>query len=83
MVRPWKLPSATTRWVRPVRRVSLNPASTASAPEFVKKTFPSPAPTSSRSFSASSICGSLAKKLEMWPSVESCSVTAATRAGWA
>ena len=42
MVRPWKPPSAATTWVRPVRRVSLNAASLASAPELVKKTLPGP-----------------------------------------
>ena len=41
MVRPWKEPSAATRWVRPVRRVSLKAASLASVPELVKKTRPS------------------------------------------
>ena len=46
MVRPWKEPSAATRWVRPVRRVSLNAASLASVPELVKKTRPVGAPTS-------------------------------------
>ena len=46
MVRPWKPPSAATRWVRPVRRVSLSAASLASAPELVKKTLPAPAPSS-------------------------------------
>ncbi len=40
MVRPWKRPSATTTWVRPVRRVSLNAASLASVPELVKNTLP-------------------------------------------
>ena len=40
MVRPWKEPSAATRWVRPVRRVSLKAASLASVPELVKKTRP-------------------------------------------
>ncbi len=89
MVRPWKPPSAATTWVRPVRRVSLKAASLASAPELVKKTRPlvSTASTgevsSARSFSASSICGALAKKFEMWPRVPSCSVTAPTSAGWA
>ncbi len=39
-MRPWKPPSATTTSVRPVRRVSLNAASLASVPEFVKKTWP-------------------------------------------
>ena len=38
MVRPWKPPSAATTWVRPVRRVSLNAASLASAPELEKNT---------------------------------------------
>jgi hypothetical protein len=73
MVRPWKLPSATTTWVRPVRRVSLNAASLASVPELVKKTLPAPGPWPSRvrSFSASSTCGALVKKLEMWPRVPS------------
>ena len=83
MVRPWNDPSAATRWVRPVRRVSLNAASLASVPELVKKTRPSRAPTSDRSRSASSTCGALVKKFETWPRVVSCSVTAATRAGWA
>ena len=71
MVRPWKAPSAATTWVRPVRRVSLNAASLASAPELVKKTLPGP-PASERgasSRSASAICGSVAKKLETWPRV--------------
>ena len=68
MVRPWKEPSAATRWVRPVRRVSLNAASLASVPELVKKTRPS-APTSARRRSASSTCGWVVKKLETWPSV--------------
>ena len=36
IVRPWKLPSAATTVVRPVRRVALNAASLASAPELVK-----------------------------------------------
>ena len=40
MVRPWKEPSAATRWVRPVRRVSLKAASLASVPELVKNTRP-------------------------------------------
>ena len=75
MVRPWKAPSAATRWVRPVRRVSLNAASTASVPELVKNTRPG-ASSRSRSRSASAICGSLVKKLEMWPSVPSWVVTA-------
>jgi hypothetical protein len=43
IVRPWKEPSmATTRCVRPVRRVSLNAASLASVPELVKKTLTVP-----------------------------------------
>ena len=40
-------------------------------------------PTSDSSRSASSTCGALVKKFETWPSVVSCSVTAATSAGWA
>ena len=40
MVRPWKAPSVATTWVRPVRRVSLNAASLASAPELAKNTLP-------------------------------------------
>src|SRR6476659_7107538 len=40
MVRPWNDPSAATRWVRPVRRVSLRAASLASVPELVKNTLP-------------------------------------------
>ena len=40
MVRPWNAPSAATRWVRPVRRVSLKAASLASVPELVKNTRP-------------------------------------------
>ena len=83
MVRPWKPPSATTTWVRPVRRVSLNAASLASAPELARKTLPGPAPTRRSSVSASSTWGPEVKKLEMWPSVDICSVTAATSAGWA
>jgi hypothetical protein len=82
MVRPWNEPSAATRCVRPVRRVSLKAASLASVPELVKNTRPS-APTSDSSRSASSTWGALVKKFETWPSVVSCSVTAATRAGWA
>ena len=60
-------------WVRPVRRVSLNAASLASVPELVKKTLPSPGclPRRSSSFSASSTCGALVKKLEMCPRVPS------------
>ena len=72
-----------TMWVRPVRRVALSAASLASVPEFAKNTRPSGAPSSASSFSASSIWGSLAKKLEMCPSVESWVVTASTRAGCA
>ena len=85
IVRPWKPPSATTTWVRPVRRVSLNAASLASVPELVKKTLPSAGalPSSPSSFSASSTWGSLVKKLEMCPSVPSWLVTASTSAGWA
>ncbi len=82
IVRPWKLPSIATRWVRPVRRVSLSAASLASVPELAKKTLPS-APRSDRSRSASATCGSVAKKLDTCPSVESCSVTADTSAGCA
>jgi hypothetical protein len=82
MVRPWKLPSVETTWVRPVRRLSLNAASLASVPEFAKKTRPS-TPSSDSSRSASVTCGSVAKKFDTCPSVDSCSVTAATRAGWA
>ena len=40
MVRPWNAPSVATRWVRPVRRVSLSAASLASAPELEKNTLP-------------------------------------------
>ena len=71
MVRPWKLPSMATRWVRPVRRVSLNAASLASAPELVKNTLPPPSGSPSRdsSRSASVTCGSVAKKFETWPRV--------------
>ena len=83
MVRPWNDPSAATRWVRPVRRVSLNAASLASVPELVKNTRPSRGRRSGSNRSASSTCGVLVKKLETWPRVVSCSVTAATRAGWA
>ena len=82
MVRPWNAPSVATMWVRPVRRVSLNAASLASAPEFVKNTLPG-APTRSSSRSASAICGAVAKKLETCPSVPSCWLTAATSAGCA
>ena len=86
MVRPWKPPSAATTWVRPVRRVSLNAASLASVPELARNTRPGPAAppgsASASSFSARRTWGSLAKKFEMWPSVESWSVTAATSAGW-
>ena len=82
MVRPWKEPSAATRCVRPVRRVSLKAASLASVPELVKNTRPSAA-TSESSRSASSTWGALVKKFETWPRVASCSVTAATSAGWA
>ena len=70
MVRPWKAPSAATTWVRPVRRVSLNAASLASAPELAKNTLPAPARRAGRSSrSASATCGSVAKKFETWPSV--------------
>ena len=82
MVRPWKLPSAATMVVRPVRRVALKAASFASVPELVKNTLPS-APISSSSFSASSICGVDVKKFETCPRVVSCVVTASTIAGWA
>ena len=80
MVRPWKQPSAATRRVRPVRRVSLRAASLASAPELAKKTLPSD-PSSPSSRSARATCGSVAKKLETWPSVRSWVVTASTSAG--
>ena len=85
MVRPWKPPSATTTWVRPVRRVSLKAASLASVPELVKNTLPPPAPTPSRtrSFSASSTCGMQVKKLETWPRVCIWVLTASISAGWA
>ena len=83
MVRPWKPPSAATTWVRPVRRVSLNAASLASVPELVKNTFAGPAPDQRRRASRRARpAAGLVKKLEMWPRVCSCSVTAATRAGW-
>ncbi len=82
MVRPWKAPSAATRRVRPVRRVSLSAASLASAPELAKKTLPV-AGTRASSRSASSTCGWEVKKLETWPRVDSWAVTASTRAGWA
>ena len=82
MVRPWKAPSAATRCVRPVRRVSLNAASLASVPELVKKTFAGPASSRETSLSASSTWAGLVKKFEMWPSVCSWVVTASTSAGW-
>ena len=69
MVRPWKPPSAATMWVRPVRRVSLNAASLASVPELEKNTRPLRRRAASSSRSASSTCGSLAKKFETWPRV--------------
>ena len=70
MVRPWKEPSAATRWVRPVRRVSLKAASLASVPELVKNTRPPVArSTSASSRSASSTWGALVKKFETWPRV--------------
>ena len=82
MVRPWKAPSVATRWVRPVRRVSLIAASLASAPELAKNTLPGPESSRASSRSASSTCGRVAKKLETWPSVDSWVVTASTSAGW-
>ena len=69
MVRPWKAPSAATRWVRPVRRVSLSAASLASAPELVKKTLPAPAPSSVEQPLGQLDLGPVAKKFETWPSV--------------
>ena len=87
MVRPWKDPSAATSRVRPVRRVSLRAASLASVPELLKNTRPVSDPldhpSRPRSRSASSTCGSVLKKLETWPRVDSWAVTASTRAGWA
>ena len=77
---------ATTR-VRPVRRVSLSAASLASVPVLTKNTRP-PAPSapsgavSASSRSASSTCCGVVKKLDTWPSVRTCSETAATSRGW-
>ena len=56
----------------------------ASAPEFAKKTLdPGGAFSRASSRSARATCGTDAKKLEMWPSVDSCAVTAPTSVGWA
>ena len=81
MVRPWKDPSIATRRVRPVRRLTLNAASLASAPELARKTLPPPAASERRS--ASRICGSEAKKFERCPRALSCLATAFTTAGCA
>lgn len=82
--RPWKAPWAATMCFRPVRRVSLKPASLASVPELVKKTRPvSPPGTRASSASASSTCGWEVKKLETWPRDSIWEVTAETSAGWA
>ena len=83
MVRPWKAFWAAMIRVRPVRRVSFTAASRASAPELAKNT-PEPAGArhTSRSFSASSTCGSEVKKLEMWTTWLACLVIASTSAGW-
>ena len=81
-MRPWKAPSAATTDGRPVRRTILKAASFASAPELAKKTRPSrPVRASSRSASRSD--GSLATRLDVWPSVATWVDTAWTTAGWA
>ena len=81
IVRPWKAPSAETTPVRPVSRDSLNAASLASAPELQKNAFPR-RPASARSSSASATPGSETYRLETWPSVATCRLTASTTAGW-
>jgi hypothetical protein len=53
---------------RPVRRLSLKAASFASAPLLAKNTLPS-RPVSDSSRSASRSDGSLATRLDVWPSV--------------
>lgn len=82
MVRPWKEPWSETTWLRPVSRPILKAASLASAPELQKNTRPS-RPESSSSCSASLMVGSAMNRLETWPRVEICAVTASTIAGWA
>ncbi len=83
MVRPWKAPWRATRWVRPVRRLILNAASLASAPELQKNTRPPSRPSSASSRSARAMVGSAMKRLETWPRVAICRLTASTTAGWA
>ena len=70
-------------FVRPVIRVILNAASLASVPELVKKTLASGSPVSPASRVARATWAGVAKKLETWPSVEICPVTAASTVGCA
>ena len=84
MVRPWNASCIATTPERPVSRVSLSAASLASAPELEKNTRASTSAGVIRatSRSASSTCGGLVKKLETWPSVRTCALSASTTAGW-
>src|SRR5690625_6221698 len=82
MVRPWKEFVSARMRGRPVRRAILKAASLASLPELAKKTpDPSGASASRSSFSASSIWGAVAKKLETCPRVSACFVSADRIAG--
>jgi hypothetical protein len=57
IVRPWNAPAQATSLVRPVSRVSLSAASTASAPELQNKTFPVRPATSSSASASSTVTG--------------------------
>ena len=83
-VRPWKAPRKATRPGRPVtRRASLSAASTASAPEFPKKTVSSGSGQASASRAASRPTGSTyPRALQMWISLSAWSLIAAVTAGW-
>ncbi|EUA54889.1 acetylornithine aminotransferase argD domain protein [Mycobacterium intracellulare 1956] len=85
IVRPWKASCAATSFVRPVSRDILKATSLASVPELQKNTragVSSGAPSRATSSSASAMPGSVAYRLDVWPSVAICRVTASMIAGW-
>ena len=81
IISPAMISKAPARFFVPHFRASLIAASLASAPELQKKT--REGNDSSTSRRASSICGRVRYRFDVWISSADCRLTAATTSGWA